>query len=863
MVSMTQQDSVQIHKPGFFQAPVIKIAIASILFFAAVFVLKHALRNYDYKDISAAISTISRQGLILAVLLTVLNYLVLTCYDLLALRYIGKRLPYKKVAFASFIGYAFSQSLGLPLVTGGSVRYRLYSKWGYSPGEIARITAFSALTFWVGILTVGGTAMLLDPIPLPAAVHVPLATQTIGFLLISLVIFYCGVAAFHKGPERILWWKITFPSIELSLAQVAISSVDWLLAAGVLYALLPAGAVSIPQFCGIFLTAQVLGLISNVPGGLGVFESIMLLLLSPWISPANLIASLLAYRGVYYLLPLAVSMITLATHELGEKRTFLARMFGNFERWLHRIAPTGLAIAVFAAGVILIFSGATPAVPERLNWLTKLLPLPLVEFSHLLGSLAGIALLLLARGLQRRLDAAYLLTATLLIMGAAASLLKGLDYEETTVLLILLTFLIRSRSLFTRKASITTERFTWPWIISILLVLLSSIWLTLFSYKHVPYSQSLWWQFTVRGNAPRSLRAIFAVIALAFIVGIRQMLRPATVKTPLPTHADLQIAKSIISQSSYSPANLALIGDKSILFSKTKNSFLMYGVEKRSWVALGDPVGLPREKAELAWRFRELSHSHNGWTVFYEVGSQYLPLYLELGLTLTKIGEEAILPLDSFSLDGASRKTFRHLLNKYQRDGITFEIIPVEQVPALLPDLKIISDAWLKEKNTREKSFSLGYFHPPYLEYFPAGVVRQNGKMLAFVNIWLSAEKEELSLDLMRFLPEAPNGVMDYLFLSLILWGKKEGYRRFNLGMAPLSGLANRDLAPMTTRLGALVFGYGGHFYNFKGLRQYKEKFDPVWEPRYIASPGGLALPQVLANIASLVSRGLRGVISK
>jgi len=850
-------------KSGFFSGPLKKIALAIILFVTAIFILKHGLRNYEYRDIAAAIVTISHQNLLWALLLTVLNYFVLTCYDVLAFRYIGKSLPYKNVALVSFIGYAFSQSLGLPLVTGGSVRYRLYSKWGCSTGEITRITAFSAITFWLGILSVGGIAMLIDPITLPVTIHVPFATQTIGILLISIVIAYCSLAALQKGPDRIFSWKITFPSFQLSLAQAAVSSVDWLLAAGVLYALLPASSLSIPHFCAIFLTAQILGMISNVPGGLGVFESIMVLLLSPQISPAILVASLLAYRGVYYLLPLTISMITLAAHEVGRKKRLLARIVRMLERRFQEIAPSIFAVAAFAAGVILIFSGATPAVPERLNWLTELLPLPLVEFSHLLGSLAGVALLLLAHGLQRRLDAAYMFSTALLLMGAIASLLKGLDYEETVILLILLAALVRSRSIFSRKASLTAESFTWPWIVSILLVLLSSVWLTLFSYKHIPYSDRLWWQFTVSGDAPRSLRAVFGAIALAFVVGLRQMLRPAGVETTLPTTAELKAVGEIISQSSYSPANLALLGDKSILFSKTNRSFIMYGVEKRSWIALGDPVGLDCEKAELAWRFRELSNSHNGWTVFYEVGSKSLPLYLELGLTLTKIGEEAILPLDRFNLDGASRKTFRHLLNKFQRDGYTFEIIPPSEVRNLLPELKKISDAWLKEKKTREKSFSLGYFHPPYLEYFPAGIVKQNGTILAFVNIWVSAEKEELSLDLMRFLPETPNGVMDYLFLNLMLWGKKEGYRRFNLGMAPLSGLADRQLAPITSRLGAIVFRHGEHFYNFKGLRQYKEKFDPVWEPRYLASPGGLALPRVLSNIAALVSSGLRGTIGK
>ncbi len=142
-------------------------------------------------------------------------------------------------------------------------------------------------------------------------------------------------------------------------------------------------------------------------------------------------------------------------------------------------------------------------------------------------------------------------------------------------------------------------------------------------------------------------------------------------------------------------------------------------------------------------------------------------------------------------------------------------------------------------------------------------IVRKADKIVAFANLWIGTEKEELSPDLMRHLPEAPHDIMEYLFVQLMLWGKQEGYRWFNLGMAPFSGLETRALAPLWNRLGAFVFRHGEHFYNFQGLRQYKEKFDPEWEPRYLASPAGLALPRVLTNLASLISGGLTGVLTK
>jgi phosphatidylglycerol lysyltransferase len=289
----------------------------------------------------------------------------------------------------------------------------------------------------------------------------------------------------------------------------------------------------------------------------------------------------------------------------------------------------------------------------------------------------------------------------------------------------------------------------------------------------------------------------------------------------------------------------------------------MYGVEGRSWVSMGDPVGEEEEWGELVWRFREMCDRYDGWTVFYEAGHRKLHLYLDLGLTPLKIGEEARVPLERFSLDGGAHKGLRYTYHRLQKEGCVFEVIAQADITSFLPEFKGISDTWLAQKNTREKGFSLGFFSEDYLKRFPAGIIRKDGNVMAFTNIWLGQGKEELSIDLMRYLPEAPRGVMEYLFIQLMLWGKQEGYRWFNLGMAPLSGLEDHVLAPLWSRLGAFVFRHGEHFYNLQGLRQYKEKFNPEWESRYLASPAGLSLPRVLANIASLVSGSMKGVIAK
>jgi phosphatidylglycerol lysyltransferase len=223
--------------------------------------------------------------------------------------------------------------------------------------------------------------------------------------------------------------------------------------------------------------------------------------------------------------------------------------------------------------------------------------------------------------------------------------------------------------------------------------------------------------------------------------------------------------------------------------------------------------------------------------------------------------------LAGFGLEGRHGKGFRRVLRHLDEEGCEFAIVSPEQAVPLLPELKIVSDAWLAHKNTREKGFSLGYFAPSYLARLPMALVRREGRVLAFANLWLGADKEELSVDLLRYGPDAPPSVSEYLALKLMLWGREQGYRWYNLGMAPMSGLRSgpmgspedHALAPLWNRFGAFLYSHGGQFYNFQGLRQYKDKFSPVWQPKYLACPGAFAVPRVLANVATLVSGGARG----
>lgn len=845
-----------------FAGPVIGLA----LFVAALWVLHRALTEYRYQDVATYLQALPSSQWAAALFATALSYLVTTGYDWLALRYIRRPLPWPKVGFAALLSYAFSNSVGLSVLTSSSLRYRLYSSWGLTAVDIARIVLFTTLTFWLGILAVGGGVLALDPLNLGAIPYLALDHRLLGLLLLILPMAYLLLGLLRRRPLKLGPWELPMIRPRLALSQLAVGALDWVMASVVLYTLLPAAAtVGFGQFLSVFLVAQIAGLVSHVPGGLGVFESLVLLLLQGRLPVAGLLGALVAYRLIYYLLPLTLAAIALGLYELRhqkERILWLPRMVGP---WVPVLLPHVFALLTLISGAVLLFSAATPAVEARLAWLANLIPLSVLEVSHFISSLMGMSLLLLARGLQRRLDAAWLLAVAFLSAGIAASLLKGADYEEAIVLTALLAGLLPSRGQFYRRASLFGERFTPGWLATIAVVLICSVWLGLFSYKHVDYSHDLWWQFSFsgEGEAPRFLRAMVGALGVVLFFGLAKLLRPALFEPVLPDTSELEQARAIAVAFPRTYAHLALLGDKALLFNQSRDAFLMYGVEGRTWVVMGDPVAAREEdRRELAWQFRELCERHDGWPVFYQVHPENLGLYVELGLTLLKFGEEARVRLAEFSLDGKTRKPMRNKVNRLERAGCHFEMVDTAAVPELLPRLREISNAWLGGKRNREKRFSLGFFNEDYLRTGPVAIVRSNSTVVAFANLWRGG-REELSVDLMRYLPDSPNGLMDYLFIQIMLWGRDQGYEWFNLGMAPLAGLQNRSFAPLWNRFGALVFGGGEAFYNFRGLHRYKDKFDPRWEARYLATPGGMTLPRVLTDLTALIAGGFKGVIGK
>ncbi|MBO3276456.1 bifunctional lysylphosphatidylglycerol flippase/synthetase MprF [Pseudomonas schmalbachii] len=845
----------------------ITLAFTLLLFALALVACYHLLREIDPDSLHDAVLAVPTSALLGALGAAVIGFIILLGYEWSASRFAGVKLPTPLLLTGGFTAFAIGNAVGLSILSGGSVRYRLYARNGVSAGEVARMTLFASLSLGCALPPLAALAALSDLGSAAQALHLP---QWLVAVLAVGVLLFCGLLVIgierRRLPEqpspdshlvRVARRTIRLPGLRLSLLQLLITALDVAAAATVLYLLLPE-APPFGAFLLVYLIALAAGVLSHVPGGVGVFEAVLLAAFANQLGAAPLAAALLLYRLIYVVLPLIVACLLLLVLEA---RRALAT--SQALRVASGLAAPVLALFVFISGIVLLFSGATPTVDTRLEELGFLVPHRLIDASHFAASLIGVLCLLLAHGLRRRLSAAWALTLALLLSGAALSLLKGFDWEEASILSITALLLVVFRNAFYRRSRLLELPFSPLYLAAAVCVIGASVWLLLFAYQDVPYSHELWWQFALDADAPRGLRATLGSCLLLAAVALTWLLRAEPPTIHEPDEAELQRAARILSQSDQPDGGLALSGDKALLFHPGDDAFLMYARRGRSLVALFDPIGPAQARAELIWQFRDLCDQHHARPVFYQVRAENLPFYMDIGLTALKLGEEARVDLRRFDLEskGKDMKDLRYTWNRSQRDGLAIEFHEPGQAP--LEELKAISDAWLGGKNVREKGFSLGRFTPEYLRHFRIAIVRHQGRAVAFVNLLETQGSELASLDLMRAHPEAPKMTMEFLMLGLILHYKAQGHARFSLGMVPLAGLQPRRGAPLTQRLGALVFHRGEQFYNFQGLRRFKDKFQPDWEPRYMAVPAGLDPLVALADTAALIAGGLTGLVKR
>jgi phosphatidylglycerol lysyltransferase len=790
-----------------------------------------AVRQIHPRDFSTAMHALDVRWLAAAAVLTVVNVGAMGLYDVVAFRHTRSswtdRWRYGAVCFA------WSNFLTLGPLAGPAMRF-----WLYRPA-VEQLSDLHGGVIAVAVAFTSGLAGWT------AAVFV---SQRTGAGLWSLVplafIFSLAIVALAQAVIRQRQGETARADWRQAVALTAIGWGDWLLACGVFVLCLRATGSAVPfvTLAQTFFVGQVIGVVSLVPGGFGSSDAFWIAQLP--LAESGAAAVLLAYRAIYYVLPWAAASLLLLS-------------------WVTRRAQKHVEIArrimaglVGGGGVLIMLSSASPALYARLPLLERFVPLPLVEAGHFAAALAGLLLLVLARGLARGYRAAFRLTLVLLTVAGCGAILKGFDWEEALLLGGLFLATWSQAALFERPSH--GDWIEGPDVAVAITALTLFVLFGVISHRVSTTTLDRWSAIGYRFQGARFLRTAGSMI-LAVSAGAVYLLLRAPVRFSRPADDDVRRVLDLHARigGSTNPLMIAT-GDKSA-FVDGERGFCLYRTIGPYVVVFADPVvRTPSERPAFLDAFFAFAGELDRRPVFYQISLDWIPVLHDRGYDFFKLGEEAHVPLSAVTLDGHAGKMYRQILRRGERDGAAFRVLAPEDVAPHLDELETISREWLHTKGLAERQFSIGFFDRDYLTRYPCAIVEEIAephRILAFANLLEGPQHGELSVDLMRHRSDGPK-VMDFLFVSLFMRGKAQGYARFNLGMAPLASVGAQRGAHARERLARLLFQRGEHWYNFQGLRAYKDKFDPEWVPRYMAYQDAWEWPVAIAYVSALIAGG-------
>ncbi len=838
------------------------------------------LAQFDLNRVRHSVKAVPLPTLVGVQLVALLGVLTMSLYDILLSRWLEVVVTRKKLLRYSWVANTFNNFVGLFGLAGSGIRYLLLTHDGAKPKAVAAMSASLLLSVPVGL---GVLALPTWPISQPLLATLPLPAW-MGYLALALFSLYVPVYLLLTGAGFLhRRYLDSVPTLRLTqrLLLVAVSVLDWLLAALVAWLCLRTAGTNIPAqvFLGAFVLAATLGIFSMIPGGLGVFDGVLLLCLRAGTAGNNkLLVGIILFRLVYYMIPWLIGAYLGAGILF---KTDNSRLKGLAKRWEGSVLlellrlPLGLITSLgvrilsyltFAAGLVLLLSADFPAISTRLQILNNWVPLAAIESSHLLSVVAGVLLIGLARGIAAQVHSAYRLTQFLLLTGALLSLLKGIDFEEALFMLGVAALLrTRARDFYRVAYPLLSTRNIY-WLFGLLTAVAGYALIGGHIYADIPYAHPLWLQFGLDLDAARYLRSLLsAVLVLLGLIGWILFRMPGPPPC-LPDPARLAKTQALLQQGAgHAFSHLLYMGDKHLFTTANSQAVIQYGRIRDRLIALGDPIALDKDFDTAITEFRAFVDRYNHVPVFYQVAEEHLHHYHDNGFSLLKLGEQAYVDVQHFTLAGKRGEPLRNPVNRANREGVTVAVLEHPLTESVWQELENVSRLWLHDKHTAEKGYSLGRFERNYLSAAPIAVARAQGRCVAFASLMPSgaAPDDVLSVDLMRQLPDAPTGVMDMLFVELIEYARAHGFAYFNLGMAPLRGVGETRYARTGERLLRLVYEHGNRFYNYKGLRSYKEKFHPEWRGTYLAFPYFTPVPGLLIDIAALIAGGYWQVLGK
>lgn len=584
----------------------------------------------------------------------------------------------------------------------------------------------------------------------------------------------------------------------------------------------------------LFMIAITIGIISMIPGSLGSFDLIMVSgLVGLGIDKAQALSWLLVFRLFYYILPFCLGVV-LFLKNMGSRLN--EKYLGIPQKVIEALSTIILVWGLRLFAFLLMVSAIVPQELGHLPLLRELTPSTGQFVFQLPSIVLGVLFFLLARLVKRRLKFTLTLATVLGLVSLVYLNIGSFSLPSSLFLMVLLFLVWWNKDIFVRRQYI----YAWEDCCKDIIYIGGTLFLTLvllghfnphhvFKLKHLSHLVTHWIHFL----------DLSLILVILYVLVLRESNK---IKENFGEVFDKQRYQDFIATipNLNLDAALAFLGDKYLYWYQEDGQdkvVFQFAIENNKCVVMSDPLAHSGYLEKGLSQFLAEAEDANISVIFYEVNQETTLLLHEYGYDFMKFGETAQVSLDEFTTEGKHGKKFRTVVNKLENKGYQFQVLQPPFDKKMLNTLKEISDSWLDGR--QEKGFSLGYFDEKYIQLAPIALVSdEEDNIQAFVTFLASNGPNEASIDLMRYdLKTAPNGIMDYLFVKLLLHFKEEGVTFFDLGMAPLSNVGTEKHSFLQEKVAYLIYAFTNRFYSFSGLRQYKQKFNPIWSPRYVAYP--------------------------
>ncbi|MDM0901921.1 bifunctional lysylphosphatidylglycerol flippase/synthetase MprF [Clostridium perfringens] len=818
-----------------------KIAFVSVVILFIVREFTSVFKNFNSEYFFMYRNKLDFLNLLIIAALGIISYIPLSFYDFILKRKVGIRLKNRKLYKYSWIASSIASLLGFGGAT--SLAFKQYFYGDYVDDkkkllkEIGKIVALNLTGLSIVCCTYMG-------IRISSWNNLGIIKYAIGIIALYAPGFIIYSAYKYSKTKD----KLEFFS---TLGIIFISFLEWLTTIILIYATLriTGASISVLTFLPIYIEAAVVGMISMIPGGIGTFDLTFMTGLEVLGIPIEqTLLVIILYRISYYIVPALIGVL-LFVHDFGGK---INKKFNGLPyEIVSKVAYKIVVSLVFISGAIIVLSNIAPQYLLKIKLLKEILGKQVLGLSIGMSVVLGFLIMLAALMLKYRAKSIYKASMVLFILGIILSLTKGINPYELVFLIIVAYLLYLSKRMFYRDSFVVSCKNTL--IDSGILIASFSIYFFIL----ITFGTHLKYVGIVR-KMPYKMAYKFEFIAFALVTVIYVAIYFLNIRRKIPVKTFDQcseyVEKIIEEYKGDSLTHLVFLKDKYIYLNEDKDLFIQYEVYGDKLFVLGNPVGNNENLFREIEKFCEYADNYGYTPVFYQVNDEMISYLHSNGYDFMKIGEEAKVDVKEFKVVGNKMKSLKTSRSKVTKEGYTFHMVEPPFSREFLDSLREISDEWLDGR--KEKGFSVGFFDEHYLNKAPIAILKnREGEIKAFANIMYMYDDESFSVDLMRFSKNTPRGVMDFMFINLIEYGKENGYEIFNMGMAPLANVGLSKYAFWNEKLALQFYENGQALYSFKGLRRFKEKFSHNWEYKYIAYRRNTSILITVIQAAIVCSR--------